>query len=251
MKDHLKNLEKYLQDFFENRLQNLTGKDLFTEITKSVIEELHAGASSEVDNVVAPNIFRISMNLSKLPETNDLEMFSESLKLIIKTECQENGFTLAGPIHLQFFKDQKIGGMFMINTSASTPPSRDTAKILTFGSSRDEQHKPLQGYLITSTDEIIELNDTITNIGRQQDNELVIDNLLVSRLHAQIRVLKGKHVLFDIDSTAGTKVNGQRIRQHSLNPGDVIEIADVSLIYYRELDEKHRSASEKITRKIP
>jgi len=250
MKDHLKNLEKYLQDFFENRLQNLTGKDLFTEITKSVIEELHAGASSEVDNVVAPNIFRISMNLSKLPETNDLEMFSESLKLIIKTECQENGFTLAGPIHLQFFKDQKIGGMFMINTSASTPPSRDTARILTLDSSRDEQHEPLQGYLITSTDEVFELNDTITNIGRQEDNELVVDNLLVSRLHAQIRTLKGKHVLFDIDSNAGTKVNGQRIRQHPLNPGDVIEMADVSLIYYRELDEKHRSASEKITRKI-
>jgi pSer/pThr/pTyr-binding forkhead associated (FHA) protein len=78
----------------------------------------------------------------------------------------------------------------------------------------------------------------------------VVDNLLVSRLHAQIRTINGKHILFDVDSNAGTKVNGQRIRQHALSPGDVIEIADYSLIYYHELDEKYRNASENITKKI-
>jgi FOG: FHA domain len=59
----------------------------------------------------------------------------------------------------------------------------------------------------------------------------VIDNLRVSRVHAQIRQMNNKHILFDLDSTAGTKVNGIKIRQHTLNHGDVIEIADVPLIY--------------------
>jgi hypothetical protein len=251
MKDQLKNIEKYLQDFFENRLQNLAGKDLFTEITKSVIEELHAGAISNTDKVIAPNIYRVSLNLARLPESNDIDMFSDSLKTIIKTECQENGFSLPGPIHIQFFRDQKLTDRYLINSSISTPPSRDTARILAMDSPNDEPHEKMQGYLITAADDVFELNATITNIGRQEDNELVVDNLLVSRLHAQIRVLKGRHILFDLDSSAGTKVNGQRIRQIALNPGDVIEIADVSLIYYRELDDKHRLTPEKITRKIP
>lgn len=250
MKDQLKNIENYLQDFFENRLQNLTGKDLFTEITKSVLDELKAGAKSDGDHLVVPNIFRISINLNKHPQAAELDDYSEILKSIIKGECLENGFTLPGPIHIQFYKDHKIEGMIKVITSASTPPSRDTAKIFAMDSPKDDHQLPLQGYLVTSTDEIFELSDRIINIGRQSDNQLVVDNLLVSRLHAQIRALKGKHVIFDIDSTAGTKVNGKRIRQHSLNPGDVIEIADVTLIYYRELEKKHHSASGKVTRKI-
>lgn len=250
MKDQLKNIENYLRDFFENRLQNLAGKDLFTEITKSVMDELKTSAKYDGDHLVAPNIFRISINLNKQPQASELDDYSEILKSIIKDECLENGFTLPGPIHIQFYKDDKIEGMLKVISSASTPASRDTARILALDNSIDDQQLPLQGYLVTSTDEIFELSDTIINIGRQSDNQLVVDNLLVSRLHAQIRALKGKHVIFDIDSSAGTKVNGQRIRQHSLNPGDVIEIADVSLIYYRELDKKHRSISEKITRKI-
>ena len=103
MKDQLKNIENYLRDFFENRLQNLAGKDLFTEITKSVMDELKTSAKYDGDHLVAPNIFRISINLNKQPQASELDDYSEILKSIIKDECLENGFTLPGPIHIQFY----------------------------------------------------------------------------------------------------------------------------------------------------
>ena len=62
-------------------------------------------------------------------------------------------------------------------------------------------------------------------------------------------------MLFDIDSTSGTKVNGYLIKQHQLSNGDVIEIADVPLIYscdgnfgenYSQLEK-----TKKLNTKIP
>jgi pSer/pThr/pTyr-binding forkhead associated (FHA) protein len=38
-------------------------------------------------------------------------------------------------------------------------------------------------------------------------------------------------VLFDLNSTGGTYVNGQRIYQHALKAGDVISLSGVPVIY--------------------
>jgi pSer/pThr/pTyr-binding forkhead associated (FHA) protein len=60
---------------------------------------------------------------------------------------------------------------------------------------------------------------------------LVIDDPRVSRNHAQLRAIKGRFVLFDLNSTGGTFVNGQRTSQTVLYPGDVISLAGVALIF--------------------
>jgi pSer/pThr/pTyr-binding forkhead associated (FHA) protein len=56
----------------------------------------------------------------------------------------------------------------------------------------------------------------------------------VSRHHAQIRLRFGQYVIFDLGSQAGTMVNGKPIQQKALEPGDVISLAGVSLIYVEE-----------------
>jgi pSer/pThr/pTyr-binding forkhead associated (FHA) protein len=63
------------------------------------------------------------------------------------------------------------------------------------------------------------------------DNQLIIDDPRVSRNHAQLRAIKGRFVVFDLNSTGGTFVNGQRASQTVLYPGDVISLAGVALIF--------------------
>ena len=46
-----------------------------------------------------------------------------------------------------------------------------------------------------------------------------------------MRAIKGRFVLFDLNSTGGTFVNGQRTSQTVLYPGDVISLAGVALIF--------------------
>jgi ABC transport system ATP-binding/permease protein len=73
-------------------------------------------------------------------------------------------------------------------------------------------------------------HDVQISIGRE-GAEIVLDNPQVSRQHAVIERVDGQHLLRDIGSANGTFVNGQRITQHTLQPGDVIQIGAFKLVY--------------------
>lgn len=68
-----------------------------------------------------------------------------------------------------------------------------------------------------------------TTIGRRSHNDLVIDNLAVSGEHAVVFATGSDVYLEDLGSTNGTTVNGQPIKKHLLQSGDVIEIGKYRL----------------------
>jgi pSer/pThr/pTyr-binding forkhead associated (FHA) protein len=68
-----------------------------------------------------------------------------------------------------------------------------------------------------------------TTIGRRSHNDLVIDNLAVSGEHAVVFATGADVYLEDLGSTNGTTVNGQPVKKHLLQSGDVIEIGKYRL----------------------
>lgn len=68
-------------------------------------------------------------------------------------------------------------------------------------------------------------------VGRSEDCEITIDNLGVSRYHAEIVRKDGFNVLRDLRSNNGTFVNGRRIDAHNLNDGDEISIGKFMLTF--------------------
>jgi pSer/pThr/pTyr-binding forkhead associated (FHA) protein len=62
------------------------------------------------------------------------------------------------------------------------------------------------------------------NIGRTTDNDIVIDNLAVSRLHAVLECDKGEYFIRDCDSLNGTLVNSKKVGRARLEHGDEIMI---------------------------
>ncbi|MBI2816716.1 MAG: FHA domain-containing protein [Acidobacteria bacterium] len=80
----------------------------------------------------------------------------------------------------------------------------------------------------------IPLQKATMTIGRTPGNDLVIDNLAVSGLHARL-VLEEDHFLVeDMNSLNGTFLNGQRIRKSQLSDGDEILIGKHTLIFRGE-----------------
>lgn len=69
-------------------------------------------------------------------------------------------------------------------------------------------------------------------IGRRLHNDLVIDHPAVSGEHAVIVTLGNDSFLEDRNSTNGTLVNGQPVRKHFLQSGDLIELAKYTIRYH-------------------
>jgi hypothetical protein len=100
-------------------------------------------------------------------------------------------------------------------TQELTPPTRTTGN----------------AFLIVDGVKVFTLTQPVINIGRRLDNQLVIDDPRISRNHAQLRIINGRYVVFDLNSTGGTFVNGQRTSQSVIYPGDVISLAGVALVF--------------------
>jgi len=66
-------------------------------------------------------------------------------------------------------------------------------------------------------------------IGRHPACELVMSDPTVSRRHAQLRFRDGAWIVQDLDSTNGTRLNGQRIGRSRLRPGDRLALGDLRL----------------------
>lgn len=85
--------------------------------------------------------------------------------------------------------------------------------------------------LILQGEKTIKLTRSVVNIGRKSSNHIVINDLRISRNHAQIRRIKDEYMIFDIGSSGGTFINSNRIDQHLLRPGDVISLAGYTMIF--------------------
>ena len=66
-------------------------------------------------------------------------------------------------------------------------------------------------------------------VGRGTGADIVIDHKKASRRHARIFPKGGAHAIEDLGSINGTLINGEKISQRELFPGDSIQIADARI----------------------
>jgi len=87
---------------------------------------------------------------------------------------------------------------------------------------------------------VYNLNPEVTTLGRDPQNDLILDDEAVSRQHAKVRLEKVKvegeeardqFFLYDLATSNGTKVNGQEILKHPLLDGDEIELGRIILVF--------------------
>jgi pSer/pThr/pTyr-binding forkhead associated (FHA) protein len=75
-------------------------------------------------------------------------------------------------------------------------------------------------------------------LGRLDTCEARLDDDNASREHAAVRFVKGRFYVIDLQSRNGTIVNGKRVAQAPLVPGDRIQIGDTVLLFH---DDEHDS----------
>ena len=71
---------------------------------------------------------------------------------------------------------------------------------------------------------------TPLTIGREEGNPIQLNDERISRFHLKIQDDQDKLVLTDLQSTNGTKVNGESVQIWLLRPGDVIALGRTLLV---------------------
>jgi pSer/pThr/pTyr-binding forkhead associated (FHA) protein len=75
------------------------------------------------------------------------------------------------------------------------------------------------------------MDSDATRIGRHPDSDIFLDDITVSRRHAEIRRNGGSFALHDVGSLNGTYVNRERVEEADLRSGDEIQIGKFKLVF--------------------
>jgi hypothetical protein len=233
-------------DEFESRLQSLLEVHLLKHLPGYKVEDgiaqqltaaMHAHLKEENGTTQAPNIYVIAGNPSTLARWHAKPRFLKELASALYTAGKEAGFQFSTKPAVTTSEDPALPARELrIDASFSSESVGETIGINSESKSGAVAGEiPGNAFLIISGTQVVPLNQSVINIGRRLDNHVVIDDPRVSRAHAQLRIVKERFVLFDLNSSGGTFVNGERAVQSVLYPGDVISLAGVTLIFGQDL----------------
>jgi len=72
---------------------------------------------------------------------------------------------------------------------------------------------------------------TPLTIGREEGNPVQLNDERISRFHLKIQEDNGQIVLTDLESTNGTRINGETVQVWNLRPGDVISLGRSVMVF--------------------
>ena len=209
------------------RLEDRVIQRLATAVKENIVQQ-------KEDRAIAPNEFTLIVATDTSPMWKEQSTI-DALKNIITTASRDVGlkFVTQPTIHITT-DDTFSADEIKVVAAHKLEPVGDTQGMQTPTENVENEEAdniPENAFLIVEGVKVHPLTEAVVNIGRRLENQLVIDDPRVSRNHAQLRAIKGRFVLFDLNSTGGTFVNGQRTSQTVLYPGDVISLAGVALIF--------------------
>ena len=76
------------------------------------------------------------------------------------------------------------------------------------------------------------LDTEVVTAGRQPDSDIFLDDVTVSRRHAEFRRIEDGFAVRDVGSLNGTYVNRDRIDDVLLSDGDEVQIGKFRLVYF-------------------
>ena len=184
----------------------------------------------------APDIYKVRLNPADhqtiLAEHPEITM---TLGQEILRAAEMAGLMISSVPQVRLFADPMLRPHQVHISADHSHHEHDSTESMDSGAVWDIENEPHpDGRLLLEDDRVIRLDQPILNLGRQRDNQIVLDDPSISRHHAQIRLRFGHYTLFDLGSTGGTMINGQRVREAMLRSGDIIVIGRKTLIYVEE-----------------
>ena len=236
-KEPLSRLESYIEGLVEGAFANLfrenvTLRNLALQLARAMQDNLRY--STDSNNPVAPS--RYTINAGERIATILQERYDElvaPLDEYLQAIATDFGYALLVQPKVELIIDPALSPkVLVIQAEHDEHTQMFTSALTQVQTVRTEL--ATQPQLIINGHESVELTLTTINIGRSEENDIVLNDPHVSRHHIQLRRRDGSYMLFDTQSRGGTFVNNVSIRQHQLQCNDVIRIGNTQLLYVCE-----------------
>lgn len=234
MKDKLSQIEKHLQNFIEKNTILIFGSpDAEVRLAASLVKAMKDQIRIETDgSLTAPNIFSLNVPIDYIADIRSNQTLLNTLGATLMIAGEQAGIAFEANITINVFPDENLKeGEFSVKAMWKDTNLSETQSMEMGVENAPIPNIPPKSFLIVGGSKIFTLEQDVINIGRKLENHLVIDDPRVSRKHGQLRAIKGRYMLFDLNSSGGIYVNGERIKQITLHPGDVISLAGVPIVY--------------------
>jgi hypothetical protein len=233
VKDTLKRLEEQIEVLVEGSLARLLGAEISVPVVAGQLVRAMDESTKWIDDgrACAPDRYALSLHPEDVESLlRQTPRLSDELARGLLGAVRQAGLALLSDPEVTLAADPTLRRFEVRVLAWHSDNPHEFTQAMPRTKAQSEQ-LPAGAFLIIDGDRHFPLDRPVINIGRRLDNQLILDDPHVSRTHSQLRARDGRFVLFDLGSTAGTLVNGQRATQYILRPGDVIEVAGFRMVY--------------------
>ena len=197
----------------------------------------------------APSTYEVRVHtLDAAALLHSVPDFPERMAAQLLRIARELDLMLVVPPSVRIISDDTVPqNSLRIITDVSPPDPEATRQITPL----QAQHIPrdsaaAHAYLIIDGRREVALPKPLLTLGRSVENDIILEQAGVSRNHAQLRRRQQRWVLFDLNSSGGTFVNGERISEAALQAGDVISLATAKLIFAEDQSGARQQSPSKL-----
>ena len=225
------------------------------ELARKLAKEMQDNQTRSISHTYVPNAYTVWLS----PQDREhFEGYEEGLKKELSDYLLEHArqeqFALSTRPQVEFHTDERLDlGEFGIQAqlladpeedkqgegdAAPAPSAGDFGHTMVYSPSRDARRvEPAQDRrqaLLVGGGRRNVLSGSRVVIGRSREADIVLQDPKVSRRHAELHRDDDGWQIVDLGSTNGIKVNGRRVDNQPLRPGDQVTIGVTDLTF--ELD---------------
>jgi hypothetical protein len=223
------------------------------ELAHKLAKEMEDNQMVSVSRVYVPNHYRIFLSAQDREQFSSYEpALRKELSDYLLEHARQERLALTSRPQIEFHTDERLElGEFGIQAQllggpeedesaaeAPAPSAGDFGHTMVYSPDREVRRLDpaldrRQALLVGEGRRNV-LSGSHVVVGRSREADIVLADPNVSRRHAELRRDESGWHVMDLGSTNGIKVNGQRVNQAELSPGDRITIGVTDLTF--ELD---------------
>jgi hypothetical protein len=250
----LQRVEGFLERLFEAPAGRLGAKVQPVQLAKRIERAMDTTKSFGDAGVIIPNRYELHLHPADYAGFASYRgALEDDLAHGVLTRARHERYHLVARPRVHLIEDSRVPrgdvrvAAAVVDEEGSERAPRDrrdeaqpplTTDTIVFQAPQDETperaaESARRAYLLVATEGQapvqFDLGGPLITIGRASDNDVIVDDPLVSRHHCQLKLQHGAYSLVDLGSRNGSAVNGQSVQEVALGPGDVIQVGNTSI----------------------